>query len=539
MKFPRKNPQHVLSLTTTLAIAFFVLSAAVLLISSGLQIGSNIQAQREIVSNKQHLIARDAGRRVSSFVQEKFSVLETAVGLVDPVAVSREEQKQILDSLLGPQPAFRQLIVLNADDQEVAHGSRISLTAAKDLSDHINGDLLAQVKQRKRYISPVYIDPITSEPLVLIAVPATNALGDIQGALVAEVNLKFMWDLVEQLKVGETGYAYVVDRQGNLIAFSDATRVLKGENLSRLQAVSTFVKNPATAQVAEVSIYQGIMGTTVAGIYVPLETPDWAVVTELPWAEAYQEIISQALFSVAITLAMAVLAGLLGVFVARRLAVPLVNLTGTAARITAGEVALQAAVGGPREVAGLALAFNSMTAQLRQSLEGLEQRVADRTCELQQALDEVEAHARRQEQLLAENREQRETIREMSVPVLPISNSALVMPLVGTLDSERLQLLQEQALHTIERSPARTLILDITGVPIVDSQVAQGLIAVVQAARLLGTEVLLVGIRPEVAQAIVSLGLSLPGLRTYTDLQSVLSRRPMNDAACQPSGRML
>ena len=69
------------------------------------------------------------------------------------------------------------------------------------------------------------------------------------------------------------------------------------------------------------------------------------------------------------------MAGLLGVFVARRLAVPLVNLTGTATRITAGEIGLQAAVGGPRETASLASAFNSMTAQLRQTMGSLEQRV--------------------------------------------------------------------------------------------------------------------------------------------------------------------
>jgi rsbT co-antagonist protein RsbR len=65
-------------------------------------------------------------------------------------------------------------------------------------------------------------------------------------------------------------------------------------------------------------------------------------------------------------------------------------------------------------------------------------------------------------------------------------------------------------------------------VPIVDSQVAQGLIGVVQAARLLGTEVLLVGVRPEVAQAIVGLGLSLPGLRNYNALQGALSRSPVS-----------
>jgi len=209
--------------------------------------------------------------------------------------------------------------------------------------------------------------------------------------------------------------------------------------------------------------------------------------------------------------------------------VPLVNLMKTATRIAGGERDVQAPVEGPREVAGLATAFNSMTSQLRQTLESLEQRVADRTADLQQALDEVETRAREQERLLEENRRQRETIREMSVPVLPVNDTTLVMPLVGAMDTERLRLLQDQALRAIERTRAKTLILDITGVPIVDSQVAQGLMVVVQAARLLGTEVLLVGIRPEVAQAIVTLGMNLPGLRTYNNLQSALSRLPAND----------
>ena len=530
MKFPSKQPRAALSLTTTLAIAFFTLSAVVLLISSGLQIVSNVQTQREAISNKQQLIAQEASRTVSNFIQEKFSVLATTVDLVDLIRAPAEEQKQILDSLLGSQPAFRQLVVLNAQNQEVAHGSRISLVAAGGLSGQLKGDILGQVKQGKRYISSVYFDPNSSEPLVLIAVPVRTALGDFQGALVAEVNLKFMWDLVDQIKVGETGYAYVVDKQGKLIAFSDAARVLKGEDISHVPAVSAFIQHPASARTTEVSIYPGITGETTMGTYIPLETPDWAVVTELPTEEANRAINQQVILSIGITLTAAILAGMLGMFVARRLAVPLVNLTGTAARITAGEMRLQAVVGGPRETASLATAFNSMTAQLHQTMESLEQRVTDRTVDLQCALDEVEKRAREQEQLIEENRQQRETIREMSVPVLPVTSSTLVMPLVGALDTARLRLLQDQALRAIERAPIRTLILDITGVPLVDSQVAQGLLMVVQAARLLGTEVLLVGIRPEVAQAIVGLGMSLPGLRAYNDLQSALSRQPTNAA---------
>src|SRR6185436_12943083 len=122
--------------------------------------------------------------------------------------------------------------------------SRISLAASKPLSDRLKTDILAQARQEKRYMSSVYIDPVTSEPLLLMAVPAIDARRDFQGALVAEVNLKFMWDLVEQLKVGEAGQAYVVDRQGNLIAFSDTARVLKGENESHLTAVGDFIQRP-------------------------------------------------------------------------------------------------------------------------------------------------------------------------------------------------------------------------------------------------------------------------------------------------------
>jgi rsbT co-antagonist protein RsbR len=163
-------------------------------------------------------------------------------------------------------------------------------------------------------------------------------------------------------------------------------------------------------------------------------------------------------------------------------------------------------------------------ASLARSNSELEQRIAERTAALQAALTEVQARAEEQAQLLAENEQQRTTIHEMSVPVIPVSEMAMIVPLVGALDSPRLARLHEQALQAIERKATRYLILDITGVIMVDSQVAQGLIFVVQSARLLGTEVLLVGIRPEVAQAIVQLGLNLGGVRTFSTLQIALSQ---------------
>jgi PAS domain S-box-containing protein len=377
MKALIKKLQAASSLTATLTIAFLTFGVSVLLVSSGLQLFSNFQTQKTIIYGRQQLIAQEAARAVSNFIMEKFSVLETALWLAEPTAASPKEQKLMLDSLLGLQPAFRRLALLNAQNLALAQAARLSPEASRRLTDRLNTIALTRIHQGNQYISPVYIDPVTSEPLVIMAVPVTDVLRNFRGSLVVEVNLKFMWDLVDRLKVGETGRAYVVDRNGNLIAFGDTARVLKGENVGRLKVVREFIRSSASVRATGVSMYSGITGATVVGTYIPLGTPDWAVVTELPWQEAYREVIRQAAVSLGIILVMAVLAGIMGIYLARWLAVPMIHLKETATRIAGGERELQAELDGPEEAVGLATAFNSMTAQLRQSMGSLEQQIVE------------------------------------------------------------------------------------------------------------------------------------------------------------------
>ncbi len=383
MKTRLEKTQAARSLTTTLAVAFLLLSVAVLVISGSLQIFFNFQTQQQATASKLQLIAQDATRRVSNFIQEKVSVLDTTTSLVDLADASPQAQTQILQGLLGRQPALRQLILLNGQDQISAQASRISqLTAGRPI-ERLQGEPLTQLRQGKNYISSVYIDSVTSEPLVLIAVPEVSVMGGFEGTLVAELNLKFMWDLVDQLEVGETGAAYVVDRQGNLLAYRDTARVLKGENVRQMPEVDQFVSGISSTNVTPSSLSRGIEGTNVVASYYPLGTPDWAVVTELPWQEAYHDIIQNTAATGLILLIMAVFAGLVGVYEARQLTVPLVGLTTTVNRIDAGELDLQAQMAGPSEVASLATAFNSMTAKLRNLIGSLEQRVAERTVALE------------------------------------------------------------------------------------------------------------------------------------------------------------
>ncbi len=113
---------------------------------------------------------------------------------------------------------------------------------------------------------------------------------------------------------------------------------------------------------------------------------------------------------------------------------------------------------------------------------------------------------------------QTQEILEMSTPVLRIWEGILVAPLIGSLDSERARKFMDRFLSSITETNARFTLLDITGVPAVDTQIAQHLIDSIDSARLLGTTVILTGVRPSLAQTFVHLGIDLSGIRTHTSL---------------------
>jgi rsbT co-antagonist protein RsbR len=115
---------------------------------------------------------------------------------------------------------------------------------------------------------------------------------------------------------------------------------------------------------------------------------------------------------------------------------------------------------------------------------------------------------------------QRDALRELSTPLIPISEKVVIMPLLGTIDSQRAQMVMETLLEGVAQHQARLAILDITGVPVVDTQVAQALVSAARAVRLLGAQVMLTGIQPQIAQTLVHLGVDLGGITTRSSLQS-------------------
>jgi rsbT co-antagonist protein RsbR len=116
-------------------------------------------------------------------------------------------------------------------------------------------------------------------------------------------------------------------------------------------------------------------------------------------------------------------------------------------------------------------------------------------------------------------RQQQEAIRELSTPVLQVRERLLILPIIGVIDPQRARQLTEQLLRGIRSNRAKVVVIDITGVPSVDSTVANHLVQTVDASRLMGATVIVTGLSSEIAQTLVTIGVDLTKMKTVGDLQ--------------------
>lgn len=219
-----------------------------------------------------------------------------------------------------------------------------------------------------------------------------------------------------------------------------------------------------------------------------------------------------------------------GLLLRQLIIVPLRRLSAASDQISAGNWIIPTGHQRADEFGTVARSFGQMVqalqareAQLQEQIVAvqvlnseLDQRVTERTSELQSLVSV-------QDQLLAQ-------IRMMSIPVVPALEGVIVVPLIGILDGERASQLVQSVLQGVERYHARVVVLDITGASMVDDQAAEAILTTATAARLLGASLFLVGVRPEIAQALVQLNVELSTMQFFATLQQalhlVVARKP-------------
>jgi len=435
-------------------------------------------------------------------------------------AVGQVLQSTIADAQ-SSRPIFKSLFLYRLDGRVIAASDQALVDRILLQQPYFQASL------RDDYIQAPFYTPSSTELVMIV----TQRLFDQDGRFVAvmggELDLSILHAIMlSHSGLGSTGETYLVSKDSRYLITPS-----RFSGYPMTQAYSSYGIDQALAGNEGSGIYQSYRSedSTVLGVYHWIPELQAGLLAELSDKEALAGARNAKFFSALLSLIFCVVALFLGLWVASRISRPIVELTRTAAAITQGDLDRRVHVKASNEIGELSTAFNIMTAQLQQNVTHLEERVIERTAALQDALGERDKTLRELQEAFKTQESLQRTIRKLSSPVLPVLKGLVVMPLIGVIDSERATLIVSELLNEIQKHQARIAILDITGVPIIDTETARVLLTAASAARLLGTETLLVGIRPEIAQVIVSIGIDFSSLRTYADLESgiayVLSRK--------------
>jgi two-component system, NtrC family, sensor kinase len=324
----------------------------------------------------QHEQAEAAAAKISQFIKEIESQLGWTTQL--PWSAGSVEQRRF-DALrlLRQVPAITELAQVDASGKERLRVSRLAMDVLDSGLDLSGDPKFTEAMAHKVYYGPVYFRR-ESEPYMTLALAGNRKDA---GVSIAEVNLKLIWDVVSQIKVGEHGHAYVVGAQGRLVAHPDISLVLRNTDMSQLpQVQAALAGTDATSQSLEGA--KNIQGQEVLTASAPIPPLRWTMFVELPVDEAYAS-----LYAALQRLATVMLAAL--IFVARRMVGPIQALREGAERIGGGDFTQRISIATGDELEGLANQFNDMGARLQESYADMEHKVEQRTAELSQSLDEL------------------------------------------------------------------------------------------------------------------------------------------------------
>ena len=395
---------------------YFLISA--LLLAGGLLVSGLVEMYfryheiRDNIAQLQQEAAIGAASKIGQVMQEIHSSMVAATRSRDVASASPgfrdgplrklfdEMLAGELDRLLLIAPAITEAIALDADGAARARASRLRPVHPEDKRDFSESVGFQRALGGRSHFGPVHFAR-ESEPHVTVSVPIEILAGVTIGVLQAEVSLIYLGEhVVSRLEAGDTGYAYIVSRSGELIAHPQVGLVLQRRELSGLEQVAQALRSDTAAGTVG-TLGRNLQGERVFSSYAAVPGLDWIVFVERPADQVYRPLLASIRRTSVLLLLALGMALLASVLVARRILRPLEALRRGVERVGHGDLAFRLEVKTGDEIEDLAEEFNRMSARLQEAYGGLEQKVAERTHELVALNGQLDQANRLKSQFLA------------------------------------------------------------------------------------------------------------------------------------------
>jgi GAF domain-containing protein len=328
-------------------------------------------AQESEVRERSAAVASWGVDKVQSYVADIEEDLRLIVELGDLQTMNPVAAKPLLSFFLSFSEDVKEISLLDASGRERLKMSGSTLVVPADLGSQAGTAKVQVPLSGETYIGQVRTSEF-SEPFLTLAVPIRKLAEDrIVGVLAVEVNLKRLWDEVLSFKVGQSGYVYLVNGKGQLLAHPDFSLVLARRDLSGAGAVQRFLKGedePAPGTSLEYPNYQGVQ---VIGLHARSPKLGWGVIVEQPTAEAFAAVNRMKIETTIILINTVAVTLILAIIAARTLTHPLAELAQGARLLGAGDFDHRFPVRSRDEIAEVAERFNAMADQLQEAFQRL------------------------------------------------------------------------------------------------------------------------------------------------------------------------
>ncbi len=363
-----------------LTIAFGILSLFPMILMGFVSIYLvNMTHEQDVITMERELLRQKIGE-IDKFVEEVIGLFEIRVSYVEKAALIQKDQQFILEKLLQTEKSIQEASFIGLDGMELSKITRgnndnLTLNNASSLPKFI------MAQSGKRYFGEIYQTP--DGPMLTIAAPVFNSLGDLIMVLSGEISLQPLRRIFNSSVLGNTGYVYIVDQNNKI--FGSSNNALIGQDLAK----TARLKN--SAQPGSVETREGLLTKKVVAMSLPMEKLRWQVTAEWPFEDAFYIVTTIRNQLIVFSIAVMILVATMGWLVRRRILGPLATLNLGAQKIGSGNFGYKIKLDTGDEIEELGNVFNKMGSDLdrhAQELEKSHEKIEEHLQEINKLKDE-------------------------------------------------------------------------------------------------------------------------------------------------------